>query len=206
MTAMTVSASLSELRPPPCSHEQLACVQPLKWQLAFLYASLGLIAIGAGGIRPCNIAFGADQFDTNTKRGQASLESFFNWWYFSFTIALIFALTGVVYIQTNISWIIGFAVPTACLVISITIFLIGRHTYVYKQPQGTVFVDMAKVFVASIRKRRMKLADDHSFYYNPPDEADTEGGKSMRNERFRYPINGVATSVQLHNKRISTSQ
>lgn len=77
-------------------------------------------------IRPCNIAFGADQFDTNTK-GQ--IESFFNWRYLSFTInlhqALAIALTRVVYIQTEISWTISFAIPTACLSLSITIFLIG---------------------------------------------------------------------------------
>ncbi|KAI3464000.1 hypothetical protein Pfo_020663 [Paulownia fortunei] len=165
MGAMTLTARIPELRPPSCQ-EQSLCIQPHKWQLAFLFTSLGLIAMGAGGIRPCNIAFGADQFDTNTEKGRAQLESFFNWWYFSFTIALVIALTGVVYVQTNISWVIGFAIPTACLAISITIFLIGRHTYVYKRPQGSVFVDMAKVIVAAFRKRKinLKLGDEHSYH------------------------------------------
>ncbi|XVE96944.1 hypothetical protein REPUB_Repub02eG0267800 [Reevesia pubescens] len=48
--------------------------------MGFLFAGLALMAIGARGIRPCNIAFGADQFDTTTKKGRAQLESFFNWW------------------------------------------------------------------------------------------------------------------------------
>ncbi|KAL7115128.1 hypothetical protein ACP275_04G165200 [Erythranthe tilingii] len=172
MAAMTLTASISELRPPPCQEPAL-CMQPHKWQLALLFASLGLIAIGAGGIRPCNIAFGADQFDTNTKKGRAQLESFFNWWYFSFTIALIFALTGVVYIQTNVSWVIGYAVPTACLALSITIFLFGRHTYIYKPAHGSVFADMAKVVIASYRKRKTRL-DNSCSYYNPNNEIDTE--------------------------------
>jgi hypothetical protein len=35
--------------------------------------------------------------------------------YFSSPIALTFALTAVVYIQTNVSWVLGFAVPTTKL-------------------------------------------------------------------------------------------
>jgi peptide/histidine transporter 3/4 len=85
--------------------------------------------------------------------------SFFNWWYFTFTIALVIALTGVVYIQTNVSWTLGFAIPTMCFAFSITIFLIGRKTYIYKKPQGSVFTDMAKVISAACRKRKLHLSD-----------------------------------------------
>ncbi|KAL2254023.1 protein NRT1/ PTR FAMILY 2.8 isoform X1 [Sesamum indicum] len=183
MAAMTLTAGLPELRPPACQQEA-SCIQPHKWQLAFLFISLGLIAMGAGGIRPCNIAFGADQFDTNTKKGRAHLESFFNWWYFSFTIALVIALTGVVYVQTNISWLTGFAIPTACLAISIAIFLIGHHTYICKKPQGTVFVDMAKVITAAFRKREIKSGYEHSFY-DPAEDLESEVRKLIKIKRFK---------------------
>ncbi|KAL0364654.1 UNVERIFIED_CONTAM: protein NRT1/ PTR FAMILY 2.8 [Sesamum angustifolium] len=183
MAAMTLTAGLPELRPPACQ-EEATCIQPQKWQLSFLFISLGLIAMGAGGIRPCNIAFGADQFDTNTEKGRAHLESFFNWWYFSFTIALVIALTGVVYVQTNISWLTGFAIPTACLAISIAIFLIGHHTYICKKPQGTVFVDMAKVITAAFRKREIKSGYEHSFY-DPAEDLESEVRKLIKIKRFK---------------------
>ncbi|CAA0826634.1 Protein NRT1/ PTR FAMILY 2.8 [Striga hermonthica] len=62
MAAMTLTAAEPSLRPPPCSaDDQPSCSRPQEWQLAFLFISLGIIALGAGGIRPCNIAFGADQ-------------------------------------------------------------------------------------------------------------------------------------------------
>ncbi|KAK4427242.1 protein NRT1/ PTR FAMILY 2.8 [Sesamum alatum] len=183
MAAMTLTAGLPELRPPACQDEA-NCIQPHKWQLAFLFISLALIAMGAGGIRPCNIAFGADQFDTKTKKGRAHLESFFNWWYFSFTIALVIALTGVVYVQTNISWLTGFTIPTACLAISITIFLIGHHTYICKKPQGTVFADMAKVITAAFKKRKIKLGDEHSFY-DPVEDLDSEARKLIKIKWFK---------------------
>ncbi|KAK7827599.1 protein nrt1/ ptr family 2.8 [Quercus suber] len=138
---------------------------PQSWQLAFLFIALAFLSLGAGGIRPCNIAFGADQFDINTKKGRSQLESFFNWWYFSFTIALVVALTAVVYIQTNFSWVLGFAIPTACLAVSITIFLLGCHSYFYKNPRGSIFTDIAKVITAACRKHHLTVgpASQHSF-------------------------------------------
>ncbi|KAK8483683.1 hypothetical protein V6N12_037075 [Hibiscus sabdariffa] len=105
MAILTLTAAVPKLRPPTCIG-QINCIGPKFWQLSILYVGLTFVAIGAGGIRPCNIAFGADQFDTRTKKGRMQLESFFNWWYFSFTLALVIALTGVVYIQTNMSWFI----------------------------------------------------------------------------------------------------
>ncbi|KAK4485696.1 hypothetical protein RD792_008348 [Penstemon davidsonii] len=184
MGAVTLTAGIPELRPPPCS-EQSLCVEPHKWQLAFLFTGLGLIALGAGGIRPCNIAFGADQFDTNTKKGRAQLESFFNWWYFSFTIALVIALTGVVYVQTNVSWVIGYAIPTSCLALSILIFLLGRHTYVYKIPQGTVFVDMAKVINAAFKKRKISLESGNEYSFHDTNE-EVESIKMNKANKFKF--------------------
>ncbi|CAN1275506.1 Protein NRT1/ PTR FAMILY 2.8 [Linum perenne] len=131
---------LTLLTPPSCP-EGSNCEEANGGQLAVLYIGLALLAIGAGGIRPCNIAFGADQFDTRTEKGRAQLESFFNWWYFSFTVALVIALTIVVYIQTNVSWFIGYSVPTACLFFSICLFLVGKHTYIIKKAQGSMSVN-----------------------------------------------------------------
>ncbi|CAI9112321.1 OLC1v1012758C1 [Oldenlandia corymbosa var. corymbosa] len=187
MGTITLTAAIPKLRPPPC-HEPSICEEPHKWQLGVLFTGLALLAIGAGGIRPCNIAFGADQFNTRTEKGKAHLESFFNWWYFSFTVALLIALTGVVYIQTNISWVIGFAIPTACLTFSIIIFLIGRHTYIMKKPQGSIFIDMVKVINASIRKSKVNLREgNHSFYNIPPKDEQLESQMSqfVMKDRFK---------------------
>ncbi|TYJ50875.1 hypothetical protein E1A91_A01G239600v1 [Gossypium mustelinum] len=147
MMILTLTVIVPKLRPPTCIG-QINCIDPSLWQLSILYAGLTLMAIGAGGIRPCNIAFGADQFNTTTKEGRSQLESFFNWWYFSFTFALVIALTAVVYIQTNISWVIGFAIPTA-----------------FVKPQGSVFVDLVKVITAATRKHRLDCS--RCSFYDP---------------------------------------
>ncbi|WCJ35987.1 Major facilitator superfamily protein [Euphorbia peplus] len=188
MLLITLTVSLPFLTPPKCKDiSSSTCPQPQNWQLGFLFVSLAFLSIGAGGIRPCNIAFGADQFDTSTPKGRSQLESFFNWWYFWFTIALIIALTGVVYVQTNVSWIIGFAIPTGCLVLSISLFLIGRHTYIRKKPQGSIFIDMIKVLVASRRKRRLVVPSDSSpAVYDPPMDKSNLHLKLDRTDRFKF--------------------
>ncbi|CAN0926479.1 Protein NRT1/ PTR FAMILY 2.8 [Linum grandiflorum] len=188
MAIVTLTAGMPELRPPNCP-EGSNCQQATGSQLAVLYIGLTLLAIGAGGIRPCNIAFGADQFDTRTEKGKAQLESFFNWWYFSFTMALVVALTVVVYIQTNISWVIGFGVPTVCLFLSISLFLIGKHTYIIKKAQGSIFVDMAKVVVASCRKWNVNFETSPGLsLHDPPSAIGTEEDQEPKlphTERFK---------------------
>ncbi|KAL2321933.1 hypothetical protein Fmac_026312 [Flemingia macrophylla] len=176
---VTLTAGIHQLRPQTCI-DRPHCQLPQDWQLCVLFIGLGLLSIGAGGIRPCNIAFGADQFDTNTDKGRGQLESFFNWWYFSFTIALVIALTGVVYIQTNISWTLGFAIPTGCLAFSIAIFILGRHTYICKKPQGNIFLDMAKVIVATYKKRHIEASG--RTIYNPA----LENTRIVQTDRFKF--------------------
>ncbi|KAJ7945960.1 Protein NRT1/ PTR FAMILY 2.11 [Quillaja saponaria] len=189
MLTMTLTAGIHQLRPSPCNGES-HCQRPKGWQLGILFAGLGLLSIGAGGIRPCNIAFGADQFDTSTEKGRKQLESFFNWWYFSFTVALVVALTGVVYIQTNVSWVLGFTIPTVCLGFSICIFLFGSKTYIYMKPQGSIFSDVAKVITAACRKRKLQVGPDSRYsFYDPSTTLD--GSKSeikwlAHTDRFRF--------------------
>ncbi|KAK2965941.1 hypothetical protein RJ640_005357 [Escallonia rubra] len=184
MATLALTAGMPKLRPPPCN-EQVNCIQPQKWQMGVLYTGFGLLAIGAGGIRPCNIAFGADQFDTNTEKGKKQLDSFFNWWWLSFSLALLIALTGVVYIQTYVSWTLGYAIPVACFVLSITAFLMGRHVYVYKKPQGSVFVDMLKVMVAAFRKRKTTIELSHCHSFHDPAPSDPQASKLPRTNRLK---------------------
>ncbi|KAJ6992923.1 hypothetical protein NC653_016134 [Populus alba x Populus x berolinensis] len=181
------NCSIPKLRPLNCPGVS-NCQKPQEWQLGVLYSGLGLLAVGAGGVRPCNIAFGADQFDTRTEKGRAQLESFFNWWYFSFTVALVIALTAVVYVQTNVSWVIGYAIPAACLLSSIVIFLIGKHTYIITKSQGTVFVDIAKVIVAACKKRAVSLesSSGHPLYDPPLTESDQRVAKLAHTDLFKF--------------------
>ncbi|CAL1368077.1 unnamed protein product [Linum trigynum] len=184
MGVMTLIAAVPPLRPPPCTKSSPDCQEAEGWQLCVLFAALTLLAVGAGGIRPCNIAFGADQFDTRTPKGRSQLECFFNWWYFCFSVSLAVALTAVVYIQTEVSWVVGFAIPTACLILSISLFLIGHKTYILKSPQGSPFSDMVRVVTAAFKKRKIDTRpDSHIQFHDPPvNNNDEETGKKTGEE------------------------
>ncbi|KAI3440705.1 uncharacterized protein J3R85_003145 [Psidium guajava] len=186
MGMMTLTASIPQLRPSPCD-SQTDCQQPDFGELAFLFAALGLVAIGAGAIRPCCIAFGADQFQDNTEKGRRQMQSFYNWWYLSFTATLIVALMVVIYVQSKISWVVGLAIPTACLALSVFIFLLGRKTYIRIKPQGSVYSNMAKVIVAALGKGRVARGDENRMpFYDPPlDESVPQVKKLAHTDRFR---------------------
>ncbi|PIA62474.1 hypothetical protein AQUCO_00200466v1 [Aquilegia coerulea] len=181
MVVLAITAALPHLRPHPCLNG-IECEQAKPWQLSILMAGLGFLVLGAGGIRPCNIAFGVDQFDIRTEKGKKDVESFYNWYYLTFTLALLIALTVVVYIQNSISWAWGLALPATFMVLSVLVFLAGSHLYVYVLPNGSVFGGMVKVVVAAFRKRHL-TGLEYSLY-----EGQTEPGaetKMAHTERFK---------------------
>ena len=89
MATLTLTAWVPHLHPPPCNIKELAlvwCIPPNKAQLGFLILGLGFLSIASGGIKPCNIPFGFDQFHPNTDAGKKGIKSFFDWYYATSTI------------------------------------------------------------------------------------------------------------------------
>ncbi|GMP59416.1 hypothetical protein CsSME_00031012 [Camellia sinensis var. sinensis] len=96
------------------------------------YSALYIIAVGAGGTKPNISTFGADQFDDINPHEKKLKVSFFNWWTFSSFIGGLVATLGLVYIQENLGWGLGYGVPTVGLIVSLLIFYIGVPTYRHK--------------------------------------------------------------------------
>lgn len=174
MLTVTLTAWIPELLPPPCTQQQKVlgqCLGPTKAQLGILIMGLGFLSIGGAGVRPCSIPFGVDQFDPTTDKGKKGINSFFNWYYTSFTLVLLLAQTVVVYIQDSVSWVLGFGIPTVCMFFSIILFFIGTKFYVHVEPEGSPFSGIMQVLVAAYRKRRIELPADgelNGLFYDPP--------------------------------------
>ena len=157
---LTVSAALPQFRPPPCTPGgAAACQEAAPWQLAVLYASLLLNAVGAGGYRPCIVAFGADQFDESRAAERARSWGFFNWYYFCNGASMLVAVTAVVYVQDNVGWGWGLGVPAACMGVSVAAFVAGYPMYRRLDPAGSPFTRLAQVVAAAARKQRLPAAD-----------------------------------------------
>ncbi|AAF79856.1 T7N9.14 [Arabidopsis thaliana] len=171
LMTVTLTACLPQLHPPPCNNPHPdECDDPNKLQLGILFLGLGFLSIGSGGIRPCSIPFGVDQFDQRTEQGLKGVASFFNWYYLTLTMVLIFSHTVVVYLQT-VSWVIGFSIPTSLMACAVVLFFVGMRFYVYVKPEGSVFSGIARVIVAARKKRDLKISlvdDGTEEYYEPP--------------------------------------
>ncbi|KAK4427241.1 protein NRT1/ PTR FAMILY 2.10 [Sesamum alatum] len=161
MMVLTLTAAFPSLHPPKCGEEESssACVGPSPWQLAFLFSGFVLLIIGASGIRPCNLAFGADQFNPNTESGKRGINSFFNWYYFTFTFAVMLSLTVVVYVQSSVNWAIGLGIPTFLMFLSCAFFFIGTRIYVKVLPEGSPLTNVVQTFVVAFKKRKLELPE-----------------------------------------------
>ncbi|XP_060170276.1 protein NRT1/ PTR FAMILY 2.11-like [Lycium barbarum] len=165
MLVLTLTAAVSKLHPPECGGNQEAtqCVGPTTGQMTFLLGGFCLLVTGASGIRPCNLAFGADQFDPNTESGRRGISSFFNWYYFSYTFAMMVSLTVIVYVQSSISWSLGLAIPTIMMFLSCALFFVGTKIYVRLVPKGSPLTSVAQVLVAAFKKRHLQLPQQPCF-------------------------------------------
>lgn len=172
MSALALTAAIPSLHPPKCvGKDNSQCVGPSIWQLIFLLCGFGMIAVGAGGIRPCNLAFGAEQFNPNTESGKRGMSSFFNWYYFTYTFAVMVSVTGIVYVQSDVSWAIGLAIPAILMFFSCAVFFLGTRIYVIVKPEGSPMTSVAQVLVVAVKKRGLKLPqnpDFSLFNYIPP--------------------------------------
>ncbi|KAJ6298546.1 hypothetical protein OIU76_019660 [Salix suchowensis] len=161
MVVLMLTAAIATMHPPKCA-PGVACVGPTTWQLAFLLSGFAFLVIGAGGIRPCNLAFGADQFNPNTESGKRGITSFFNWYYFTFTFAVMVSVTVIVYVQSNVSWALGLGIPAFLMLLSCVMFFVGTRIYVVVKPQGSPITTVAQVIVAATKKRGVEVPDDNS--------------------------------------------
>lgn len=92
-----------------------------------LMVGLGLIAIGAGGIKPCVSAHLGDQFDESN---QNLLEKAYSWFYFAINIGSFLSyLLGALFLD-RYGPHLAFGVPGVLMLIATIVFWIGRKSYV----------------------------------------------------------------------------
>ncbi len=97
-----------------------------------LIVGLGLLAIGAGGIKPCVSAFVGDQFPPNQDR---LMRKVYGWFYWSINLgaAAGFFIIPIVRNRAGYSW--AFGVPGIFMALATLIFWLGTKHYVRQPPQ-----------------------------------------------------------------------
>lgn len=118
------------------------------WQSeAGFYLGLALIALGAGGIKPCVSAHVGDQFTQATK---SLLPKVFGIFYISINVGSVVA--SLVTPWTNAIWgpEVAFGIPGILMAVATLVFWLGRHQYITVPPTGPRPDSPAKVMAVAL--------------------------------------------------------
>jgi POT family proton-dependent oligopeptide transporter len=111
---------------------------------AGLAAGLALIAIGAGGIKPCASAFGGDQLPAGNDR---LLSRLYNLWYWMINIGSTVGTITIPLFYVHVGPSLAFGVPAIAMAVALVVFWAGRASYV-KVPPNLGAAGQAQVAVA----------------------------------------------------------
>ncbi|KAK6162038.1 hypothetical protein DH2020_001879 [Rehmannia glutinosa] len=161
---LAISTHLPQLRPPPC-HSQTICKQATTSQMAMLYASLYVIALGTGGLKSSVSGFGTDQFDENDENEKPQMNLFFGRFFFLVSLGTLLAVTGLVYVQDEVGRSLGYGICSISMLTAILIFLAGTKRYRYKRTSGSPIVHILQVIVGAVKKRGVEVPKDVNLLY-----------------------------------------
>ena len=102
-----------------------------------LTLGLTLIAIGAGGIKPCVSSHVGDQFGTGN---QHLLARAFGWFYFSVNFGSFFSILLIPVLLDKYGPGPAFGVPAVLMLSATVIFWTGRYKYAHIPPGGKTFL------------------------------------------------------------------
>ncbi|XP_002532262.2 protein NRT1/ PTR FAMILY 2.6 [Ricinus communis] len=181
LVLLVLTALLHSLRPAPCETGSSLCQAPSGIQYAVLYGSLLLTSVGFGGSRYTLATMGANQFNKPEHQN-----TFFNWFFFTLYSSSVIGATAIVIIEEDVSWALGFGICLAANFIGLVIFLLGNPYYRHDKPEGSPFTGLARVAVATIKKRNVLLSSRSEDYYHEKDAKGKEAAASVLTKSFRF--------------------
>lgn len=146
--------------------------------------------MGSGGVRPCSLAFDADQIDNkynpNNKR---VLGCFIGWYYATATFGVLVAFTGVVYIQDHAGWKVSFGVP------SILMF-VASSLYVKTKVKKSIFTSFVQVVIVAYKYSKIVARPSNRWHHH-------QDSSIAPTKRLRQQVLEKITLFQLLNFLVS---
>jgi len=102
-----------------------------------LIIGLGLIALGAGGIKPCVSSHMGDQFGASNAH---LLSRVFGWFYFAINAGAFISMLATPWLLATYGASVAFAVPGILMLIATLTFWAGRRHFAHIPPGGMRFV------------------------------------------------------------------
>lgn len=106
-----------------------------------LMVGLSLIALGAGGIKPCVSAHVGDQF------GQSNahlLPKIFNWFYLSVNLGAAVSQLATPWLLKHTNPHVAFGVPGVLMLVATVVFWMGRHKFAHVPAEPARFIQELK--------------------------------------------------------------
>ncbi|MBP9674964.1 MAG: MFS transporter [Bacteriovoracaceae bacterium] len=143
-----------------------------------LYWGLGLIAFGAGGIKPCASAHAGDQIG---KGKEALIAKLFDLWYWMINLGA-FASTALTPITLpKFGPKVAFGIPGVLMAIATFIFWLGRKYFVHVPPSGKNPHSPSKIIFTALKNLKNKKKGEHfldcALPFHPKEQI--EGVKSV---------------------------
>ena len=117
-----------------CAGHFVLALDDTRWGLA---VGLGLIALGAGGIKPCVSAHLGDQFG---RSNQGLLARAFSWFYFAINLGAFVSSMATPWLLQRYGSAVAFGLPGVLMLLATVIFWAGRRRFVHVPPGGRRFL------------------------------------------------------------------
>ncbi|GJN06683.1 hypothetical protein PR202_ga24439 [Eleusine coracana subsp. coracana] len=125
-----------------------------------LFTSLTFLSVGASGVRPCSLAFGADQFaNYNGSQKDRALKVLFSWYYVSMGGSNLIAMTLLVYLQDKLGWKIGFAISVAIMAFVTFLNIVASPFYIKVKPQKSTWASLLHVLFVAMKNRHVEVPE-----------------------------------------------
>ena len=111
-------------------------VETRKW---VLFAGLAIIAVGAGGIKPCVSAFVGDQVPEDEKNGP-TMTRLYAAFYWSVNLGSFFSFLVIPWVRQNWGYSWAFGIPGIFMALATLIFWLGRAKYNHVPPTQPEFL------------------------------------------------------------------
>lgn len=116
-----------------CGHAALA-INDTRSGLA---VGMALIALGAGGIKPCVSANVGDQFGPTNSH---LVSRAFAWFYFSINVGSTFSILLIPWLLKHAGPHVAFGTPGLLMLLATIIFWLGRNKFVHAPPAGRAYL------------------------------------------------------------------
>lgn len=123
-----------------------------------LFWGLALVAIGAGGIKPCVASHVGDQFGSKNSH---LLPRIYQWFYFSINLGSMVSMMLTPWLMREYGSHVAFGVPGVLMFVATVVFWMGRHQFAHIQPEPRKF--MAEISRPEVLRSLMGLVMIYGF-------------------------------------------